>query len=65
MWLATQPAQQANLSAGWLLKIDTKTGTIAGWVPSTGNHGMSLTSSGEMLVGPGPRRTPQHFRRRP
>ena len=65
MWLATQPVQQANLSPGWLLKIDAKTGTIAGWVPSTGNHGMGVTTSGELLVGPGPSRVPQRFRRVP
>jgi sugar lactone lactonase YvrE len=65
MWLATQPVQQANLSPGWLLKIDAKTGAIAGWVPSTGNHGMDVTTSGELLVGPGPTRVPQRFRRAP
>jgi hypothetical protein len=65
MWLATQPVQQPNLSPGWLLKIDAKTGTIAGWVPSTGNHGMDVTTSGELLVGPGPTRIPQRYRRVP
>ena len=65
MWLATQPVQQPNLSPGWLLKVDTKTGKIAGWVPSTGNHGMDVTSSGELLVGPGPSRVPQRYQRVP
>jgi hypothetical protein len=63
MWLATQPVQQPNLSPGWLLKVDTKTGTLVGWVPSTGNHGMDVTTTGELLVGPGPSRVPQRYRR--
>jgi len=62
VWLATQPVQQPNLSPGWLLKVDGKTGKVAGWVPSTGNHGMDLTSAGELLVGPGPSRVPQRYR---
>jgi len=65
MWLATQPVQQPNLSPGWLLKVDAKTGKIAGWVPSTGNHGMDVMTSGELLVGPGPMRVPQRYRRTP
>jgi hypothetical protein len=65
MWLATQPVQQPNLSPGWLLKVDTKTGTLVGWVPSTGNHGMDVTTNGELLVGPGPSRVPQRYRRVP
>lgn len=64
MWLATQPVQQPNLSPGWLLKVDTKTGKIAGWVPSTGNHGMEVMTSGELLVGPGPSRVVQRYRPR-
>ena len=63
MWLATQPRQQPNLSPGWLLKIDTATGTIAGWVPSAGNHGMDVMASGELLLGPGPSLVPQWYRR--
>lgn len=63
MWLSTQPLQQPNLSPGWLLKVDTKTGTIAGWVPSAGNHGMDVMSSGELLLGPGPNLVPQWYRR--
>jgi DNA-binding beta-propeller fold protein YncE len=65
MWLATQPVQQPNLSPGWLLKVDTKSGKIVGWVPSTGNHGMDITTSGELMVGPGPGRVPQRFMRSP
>ena len=65
IWLATQPLQQPNLSPGWLLKVEAKTGKLAGWVPSTGNHGMDVTGSGDLLLGPGPDRVPQRFRRTP
>lgn len=63
MWLSTQPLQQPNLSPGWLLKVDTKTGKIAGKVPSAGNHGMDVMASGELLLGPGPNLVPQWYRR--
>ncbi len=63
MWLATQPRQQPNLSPGWLLKVDTTTGRIAGWVPSVGNHGMDVMASGELVLGPGPSLVPQWYRR--
>jgi streptogramin lyase len=63
MWLATQPRDQPNLSPGWLLKVDTRTGKIAGWVPSAGNHGMDVMANGELLVGPGPGLVPQEYRR--
>lgn len=63
MWLSTQPLQQANLSPGWLLKVDTKTGKVAGWVPSAGNHGMDVMATGELLLGPGPNLVPQWYRR--
>jgi len=63
MWLSTQPLQQPNLSPGWLLKVDTKTGKIAGSVPSAGNHGMDVMASGELLLGPGPNLVPQWYRR--
>ncbi|HUU32474.1 MAG TPA: peptidyl-alpha-hydroxyglycine alpha-amidating lyase family protein [Vicinamibacterales bacterium] len=64
MWLSTQPLQQPNLSPGWLLKVDTTTGAIAGWVPSAGNHGMDVMANGELLLGPGPSLVPQWYRRR-
>ena len=63
MWLSTQPLQQPNLSPGWLLKVDTRTGAIAGWVSSAGNHGMDVIASGELLLGPGPGLVPQWYRR--
>jgi streptogramin lyase len=63
MWLSTQPLQQPNLSPGWLIKVDTTTGKIAGWVPSAGNHGMDVMPDGELLLGPGPNLVPQRYRR--
>ncbi len=63
MWLSTQPRQQPNLSPGWLLKVDTRTGEIAGWVNSAGNHGVDVMASGELLLGPGPNLVPQWYRR--
>ncbi len=63
MWLATQPSGQANLSPGWLLKVDTRTGKIAGWVPSAGNHGMNVMADGSLLLVPGPSLVPQAYRR--
>ena len=63
MWLATQPRQQPNLSPGWLLKVATATGAIAGWVASAGNHGMDVMANGELLLGPGPNLVPQWYRR--
>ena len=63
MWLATQPRDEPNLSPGWLMKIDRKTGSIAGFVEVTGVHGMDTTPNGELLVGPGPdAKAPQWFR---
>jgi hypothetical protein len=63
LWLATQPRQQPNLSPGWLLRVDRLTGRLLGWVPSAGNHGMDVTASGELLLGPGPGLVPQWYRR--
>ena len=63
MWLSTQPLQQPNMSPGWLMKVDTKTGKIAGWVPSAGNHGLDVLKNGELLLGPGPNLVPQWYRR--
>jgi sugar lactone lactonase YvrE len=62
MWLATQPLQQPNLSPGWLLKVETKTGKIAGWIPSSGEHGIDVMTNGDALLVPGPDRVPQRYR---
>jgi DNA-binding beta-propeller fold protein YncE len=63
LWLSTQPRQQPNLSPGWLLKVETATGAIAGWVPAAGIHGMDVMANGELLLGPGPNLVPQWYRR--
>ena len=65
MWLATQPRNEPNLSPGWLMKIDRKTGSVLGYVDVTGVHGMDAMPDGEVMVGPGPdAKAPQWFRRR-
>jgi streptogramin lyase len=64
MWLATQQRNEPNLSPGWLMKIDRKTGSVLGYVDVTGVHGMDVMPNGELLVGPGPdAKAPQWFRR--
>ncbi|MCC6989589.1 MAG: hypothetical protein IT181_11360 [Acidobacteria bacterium] len=62
MWLSTQPLQQANLSPGWLLKVEIATGRLAGAVPAGGIHGMDVMANGELLLGPGPGFVPQWYR---
>jgi hypothetical protein len=64
MWLATQPRDLPNLSPGWLMKIDRKSGAVLGSVEVTGVHGMEVMPDGELLVGPGPdAKAPQWFRK--
>lgn len=61
LYIATQPLNQPNGSPGWLMKLDPKTGSILGYVESTGNHGIEITETGELLIAPGPGQ-PQWFR---
>ena len=61
LYIATQPLDQPNGSPGWLMKLDPKTGHILGYVESTGNHGIEVAESGELLIAPGPGQ-PQWFR---
>jgi hypothetical protein len=64
VWLATQPRDLPNLSPGWLMKIDPKTGSLLGYVEVTGVHGMDAMPNGEVMVGPGPdAKAPQWFRK--
>ena len=63
VWLATQPRDLPNLSPGWLLKVDRKTGELGGYVGSEGNHGMDVLLTGELLQAPGPHQTPQLYRK--
>jgi DNA-binding beta-propeller fold protein YncE len=64
IWLSTQPRSDPNLSPGWLLKVDRKTGSLLGAVPSAGNHGMSVLPSGDLLQAPGPNLVPQIYRKK-
>jgi len=64
MWLATQPRDLPNLSPGWLMKIDRKSGAMLGYVDVAGVHGMEVMLNGELLVGPGPdAKAPQWFQK--
>jgi DNA-binding beta-propeller fold protein YncE len=64
LWLATQPRDQPNLSPGWLMKIDRRTGSVLGYVDVAGVHGMDAMPDGEVMVGPGPdAKAPQWFRK--
>ena len=52
-----------NLSPGWLIELDAKTGRVLGYVDVTGVHGMDVMANGDLIVGPGPQsRHPQWFR---
>lgn len=65
VWLASQHRNERNLSPGWLLKVDSKTGNLLGYVPVTGVHGMSIMPNGDLIVGPGPNSAmPQYFGKR-
>lgn len=54
IWLATQPRNLPNLSPGWLIKVDRKTGKMLGYVEAAGNHGMDVMMNGTLLQAPGP-----------
>ena len=63
IWLATQPRNLPNLSPGWMIKLDRKTGNVLGYVEVTGVHGMDMLGNGELIVGPGPEaKHPQWFK---
>jgi hypothetical protein len=59
VWLGTQWPNESNLTAGWLLKVDRRTGNVLGYVTSTGVHGLNAGSAGELLYSPGPQRQAQ------
>ena len=63
IWLATQPLKLPHLSPGWMLKLDSATGHVLGYVEVTGGHGMEALDNRELMVGPGPNgAAPQWFR---
>lgn len=65
IWLASQPRNGENFDPGWLVKVDRKSGKILGTVPSAGGHGLAVTASGDLLLGPGPRQMPAKYQKAP
>jgi streptogramin lyase len=59
VWLGTQWPNESNLTAGWLLKVDRRTGNVLGYVNSTGVHGLNAGRDGELRYSPGPQRQAQ------
>lgn len=54
-WAGIQPKDVPNGSAGWLLKLDRKTGKIIGYIDSTGGHHLiEVTANGELITGIAP-----------
>ncbi len=64
IWLSTQPRDLPNLTPGWLVKVDRKTGNVLGYLDSDGNHGMDVMMNGDVLQAPGPDQIPQIYRKK-
>jgi len=64
IWLSTIP-RGPNTAPGWLIRLNRDTGAITGYVESQGNHGVDVTTSGDLLLAPGPDQIPQRYRARP
>ncbi len=62
VWLGSQHRNEPNLSPGWLIQVDARTGEVAGYVDAAGIHGIDRTGTGELLVVPGLDAPPQRFR---
>lgn len=62
VWLSSQHLHEPNMSPGWLIKVDRRTGEVLGYVPATGGHGIHAAANGELLTAPGPEQKPQRFR---
>src|SRR5262245_10453381 len=60
MWLSSIP-RGPNGAPGWLIKVDRKTGKLLGYVDAVGNHGMDVTTAGDLLQAPGPDQVPQRY----
>ena len=65
VWLGSQDPSQPNLSPGWLIEVDRRTGKVVGFLDATGIHGIDVTNRGELLFAPGPELKPQRFQARP
>src|SRR4030095_10075148 len=62
IWLSSIP-RGPNGVPGWLLQVDLKSGNFLGYVDSSGNHGMDILPSGDLLAAsPGRGEVPQWFR---
>ena len=61
VWIVTQQRNEPNASPGWLMKIDSQTGELLGYVNVGGVHGIAVTDGGDVLVSPGPDNRPQRF----
>lgn len=54
LWIGTQPRTSPNTAAGWLMKLDRKTGKILGYVDSSGLHSVDQIAPGEPVTGTRP-----------
>jgi hypothetical protein len=61
IWLSSIP-RGPNGAPGWLIKVDRASGKLLGHVEASGNHGMEVTTSGDLLQAPGPEQIPQQYR---
>ena len=62
VWLGSQHRNEPNVSPGWLIQVDARTGDLLGYVDATGIHGIDRSGSGELLVAPGLDGNPQLVR---
>jgi hypothetical protein len=62
IWLSSIP-RGSNNQAGWLIKVDRKTGSLLGYLDAFGNHGMDIMPNGDLLsASPGQEEFPQLYR---
>lgn len=62
IWLSSIP-RGSNNQAGWLIKVDRKTGNLLGYIDALGNHGMDIMPNGDLLsASPGQDEFPQLYR---
>jgi sugar lactone lactonase YvrE len=55
LWIGTQQRNEPTSSAGWLMKIDRRSGKILGYVDSAhGHHVVNVTRDGDLVSGARP-----------
>jgi DNA-binding beta-propeller fold protein YncE len=54
LWIGTQPRTSPNTAAGWIVKLDRKTGKVLGYVDSPGLHSVDQIAPGEPVTGARP-----------